>query len=148
VVVDQLSGADALSQNKKSPLTGRRTPPHLTWVAPYNFTFWTGSSYVALGRQFNGLSQGAAYGDDVQAATNYPLVRIVNATTGHVFYARTFGHSAMGIGPEDDESNSVYAFANFTVPAKSEIEAGYSYLYIVVNGIASEPFLIYISPLG
>jgi hypothetical protein len=122
--------------------------PHLTWVAPYNFTFWTGSSYVAFGRQFNGLSQGAAYGDDVQAATNYPLVRIVNATTGHVFYARTFGHSTMGIGPEDDESNSVYAFTNFTVPTKSAIEAGYSYLYVVVNGIASEPFLIYISPLG
>jgi hypothetical protein len=122
--------------------------PHITGLTPYNFTFWTGSTYLAYGRQFNGLSQGAAYGDDVQAATNYPLVQIVNATTGHVFYARTFGPSTMGIGPEDDESNQVYAFTHFTVPTKSEIEAGYSYLYVVVNGITSQPFLIYISPLG
>jgi hypothetical protein len=122
--------------------------PHITGITPYNFTFWSGSTYLVYGRQFNGLSQGAAYGDDVQAATNYPLVRIVNATTEHVFYARTFGHSTMGIGPQDDESNQVYAFTNFTVPTKSAIEAGYSYLYVVANGIASQPFLIYISPLG
>jgi hypothetical protein len=122
--------------------------PHITGVTPYDFSLFTGSTYLVYGRQFNGLSQGAAYGDDQQAATNYPLVQIVNATTGHVFYARTFDHSTMEIGPEDDESNSVFASTNFTVPTKSEIEAGYSYLYVVVNGIASEPFLIYISPLG
>jgi hypothetical protein len=122
--------------------------PHITGVTPYDFSFFTGSTYLIYGRQFNGLSQGAAYGDDVQAATNYPLVQIVNATTGHVFYARTFDHSTMGIGPEDDESDAVFASTNFTVPTKSEIETGYSYLYVVVNGIASEPFLVYISPVG
>ncbi len=27
-----------------------------------------------FGTQFNGISQGASYGDDAQSATNYPLV--------------------------------------------------------------------------
>jgi hypothetical protein len=126
----------------------RAWSPHIAGVSPYDFAVFTGSTYLVYGRQFNGLSQGAAYGDDQQAPTNYPLARIVNIDSGHVFYARTFGHSTMGIGPQDDESDFVFAWTNFTVPSKSEIEAGYSYLYVVVNGIASEPFLIYISPVG
>ena len=54
-----------------------------------------GGSYVFSGHLFNGVSQGAAYGDDHQAATNYPLVRITNKRTGHVFYSRTHDHSSM-----------------------------------------------------
>jgi len=47
-----------------------------------------GRSYQAFGFRFNGLSQGAFYGDDAQAATNFPLVRITNLATGHVRYSR------------------------------------------------------------
>jgi len=43
-------------------------------------------NYLITGTQFNGLTQAAAYGDDFQDATNYPLVRIVNNASGHVFY--------------------------------------------------------------
>jgi hypothetical protein len=112
--------------------------PAITSVSPF---LRTGSTYRLHGLQLNGLSQGASYGDNVQAATNYPLVRIVNATTRHVFYARTFGHSTMGIGPEDEVTST-----HFTVPVASEIEAGRSYLYVVANGIASEPVTVEISP--
>jgi hypothetical protein len=52
-------------------------------------TLTHGMTYVAQGTQFNGLSQGAAYGSLFQDATNYPLVRITNNATGHVVYART-----------------------------------------------------------
>lgn len=34
------------------------------------------TTYTLDGLQLNGLSQGAAYGDDYQSATNYPLVTI------------------------------------------------------------------------
>jgi hypothetical protein len=37
------------------------------------------------GTQLNGLSEGSYYGDDVNAAVNFPIVRIVNNSTGHVF---------------------------------------------------------------
>jgi hypothetical protein len=88
-----------------------------------------GGSYVLSGTQLNGLSQGAAYGDDFQSATNYPLVRIINNSTGHVFYARTYGHSAMLIAPGQTGST------NFKVAANTEF--GSSTLYVVANGIPS-----------
>jgi hypothetical protein len=119
----------------------RHWAPVITAVSPF---LRTGSTYRLRGLQLNGLSQGAYYGDNVQAATNYPLVRIINARTGHVFYARTFNHSTMSIGPEDEEDE--VTSTHFTVPTASEIEAGRSYLYVVTNGIASEPVTVYISP--
>ena len=60
-----------------------------------------GSTYRAWGFQFNGLSQAAAFGDELQAAQNYPLVRITNKETHHVFYARTHDHSTMGVATGD-----------------------------------------------
>jgi hypothetical protein len=44
----------------------------------------------------------------------------------------------MGIG-------SHVASTHFTVPSASEIEAGRSYLYVVANGITSEPVTVFIS---
>jgi hypothetical protein len=78
------------------------------------------------------MSQAAAYGDDVQAATNYPLVRITNDATGHVFYSRTHDHSSMGVGPFVGRVST-----HFDVPAGQE--AGRSKLVVVANGIASAP---------
>jgi len=46
-----------------------------------------GGSYIISGHKFNGLSQAAAFGDDAQSATNYPLVCITNRATGQVFTA-------------------------------------------------------------
>ena len=46
------------------------------------------------------MSSGAAYGDDAQAGTNFPLVRIVNNATHHVFYAKTSGFTSRGLKPK------------------------------------------------
>lgn len=82
------------------------------------------------GTQLHGLSQAVAYGDDAQAATNYPLVRITNCATGHVAFARTHGFSNFSIAPYAVSS------ALFDVPAG--IETGPSNLVVIANGIASE----------
>jgi len=82
------------------------------------------------GTQFNGLSQCAAYGDDNQAASNFPLVRITNNSTGHVFYARTHTFSTMGVA-----TGATVVSAQFDVP--SGIEIGASTLVVVANGIPS-----------
>ena len=95
-----------------------------------------GSSNQISGLRFNGMSQGAAYGDDVQAATNFPLVRITNLATHHVFYSRTHDHSSMAVA-----SHSV-ASTHFDVPAKQEM--GLSELQVVANGIPSNPVLVVI----
>lgn len=90
-----------------------------------------GKTYSIAGVGFNGLSQGAAYGDDAQAATNYPLVRITNAATGHVQYLRTHDHSSMAVASSD------LVTTKFDVPANAE--KGTARLEVVANGIASAP---------
>jgi hypothetical protein len=89
-----------------------------------------GKTYTVKGKQFNGLSQAGGYGDDAQAATNYPLVRITNNATGHVFYAATKNHSSMGVA-----TGNAIVMTHFTVPAG--IELGASQVQVVANGIAS-----------
>lgn len=87
-------------------------------------------AYVVSGTQFNGLSQAAAYGDELNTSTNYPLVRITNTATGHVVYARTHGHSTMGVATGTTPTST-----NFDVP--SGTETGASTLMVIANGIAS-----------
>jgi hypothetical protein len=89
-----------------------------------------GYTYVLQGRQLNGLSQANSYGDDATMATNFPLVRIRNLGTGHVFYCRTHDHSTMGVA-----TGNVVHSTKFDVP--TGIELGASELCVVANGIAS-----------
>lgn len=109
--------------------SGRPNPgwePQIT-SAPTDVT--RGKSYVISGLNFNGFSQGAAYGDDAQGATNYPLVRITNRITGAVSYARTHDPSTMAIAYTGQAST------HFDVLGKTE--TGLSDLQVVSNGIAS-----------
>jgi hypothetical protein len=91
-----------------------------------------GNTYSISGRVFNGFSEGASYGDDAQSSTNYPLVRIRNQATGHVFYARTHDHSRMGV---EAVGSAEIVTTQFDVPAGAE--PGPSDLVVVVNGIPS-----------
>jgi hypothetical protein len=100
-----------------------------------------GQTYPITGTQFNGLTEGAYYGDDLQAATNYPLVRLTNQGTGHVLYARTHGHSRMGVA-----SGALPVSTFFDVPATAEL--GATDVEVVANGIASATSTISISPGG
>ncbi|MBA3915508.1 MAG: hypothetical protein H0X25_16970 [Acidobacteriales bacterium] len=94
-----------------------------------------GSTYKISGTQFNGLSQAAAFGDEFETATNYPLVRLTNQSTGHVFYARTHDHSTMGVA-----TGSKIVSTNFDVPAGAE--SGATTLEVVANGIPSPPVTV------
>jgi hypothetical protein len=90
-----------------------------------------GGTYNLTGQQLAGLSQGAAYGDDVQDNTNFPLVRITNNATGGVTYARTSNWSSVSINP------GTWGSTKFTVPTNAGL--GPSTLAVVANGIASTP---------
>ena len=93
-----------------------------------------GKRYKISGKRFNGMSQAVAYGDDYQAATNYPIIRITMKSSGHVFYCRTSDHSFMGVASEKTVST------HFDVPAK--IPSGKGYLEVVANGIPSKPLKV------
>ena len=100
-------------------------------------TLAPGSTYSLSGRQLAGLDQGAAYGDDVQDNTNFPLVRITNSATGVVTYARTNDWTSVSIAPGARSSTK------FTLPPGTP--AGKSTLVVVANGIASPPSTVTIS---
>ena len=100
------------------------------------FVLQRGRTYQIDGFRFNGVTQGAAYGDDAQAATNYPIVRITNLTTSHVAYARTHDHSSMAVASND--------LASTHVDVPGSLERGPSLLQVVVNGIASDPWFVVI----
>ncbi|MGA2759520.1 MAG: hypothetical protein ABSF08_04250, partial [Candidatus Cybelea sp.] len=102
--------------------------PQITKVAK---SLTAGSTYPLSGKRLNGFTQANFYGDDDTQATNYPLVRITNNGSGAVVYARTHGHSYMGIGSKKIVSTM------FDVP--STIGTGPSTLEVVTNGIASKP---------
>ena len=98
--------------------------------------FSLGSTYLLNGGNFNGFSQAVAYGDDAQAATNYPIVRLTNVSTGHIFYCRTHDHNSMAVDFPGVTSTHV------DIP--SGMETGPSYLEVVANGIASPRYTVLI----
>jgi hypothetical protein len=100
-----------------------------------------GGKYTLTGRQINGISQGASYGDDAEADTNYPIVQLTDLS-GHVFYAKTTnwtpGVSAVG----DTTSRSV----DFQMPAG--LPAGFYFLTVSGAGIASDPYAFFATTGG
>ena len=110
--------------------TGTYLPAWAPTITTFPGAITRGSSYPISGTQFNGLSQAAGFGDEFETSTNYPLVRITNQSTHHVFYARTHDHSTMGVA-----TGSAIVSTNFDVPAGAE--TGLSSLEVVANGISS-----------
>jgi fibronectin type 3 domain-containing protein len=54
-------------------------------------------SYHLIGTGLNGISGGAAYGDDWQMDSNYPLIRMTNLVTGNIYYARSYRWSSTSV---------------------------------------------------
>ena len=95
-------------------------------------------SYHLTGTLFNGISEGAAYGDDAQMDSNYPLVRMTNSA-GTVIYARTLNWSSTGV-----MTGTNVVSTDFVLPANF-LPGTYS-LVVVANGNASAPISFIYSP--
>jgi hypothetical protein len=107
--------------------------PHSSWAPQITNSpsvVHPGDTYTLSGSQLNGLSQANSYGDDGTMATNFPIVRIKNLSTNHVFYCRTHGFSTMGVA-----TGATTQSAQFDVPAS--IEMGASQLCVIANGISA-----------
>jgi hypothetical protein len=92
-------------------------------------------TFIATGTLFNGISEGAAYGDDWQMSSNYPLVRLMRNDT--VYYTATYNWTSYGVmrGLLPDSTQ-------FVVP--DDIPNGVYSLEVVANGNASEPVPFYV----
>ena len=92
--------------------------------------------YTITGTLFNGISEGANYGDDWQMATNYPIVRLTQGT--NVYYARTFNWNSTGV-----QRGAAKDTAKFTLPAGL---TGTFSLVVTANGISSDPVVFMPAP--
>jgi hypothetical protein len=113
-------------QPDQSPLAaGKPTIYKTSWNSD-------GSLHVT-GTLFNGISQGAAFGDEGQDASDYPIVRF-NDGSGNVYYGRTYNWSSTSVqtGGAVVSTDVSLPFAIFNAP-------GTYYLQVIANGIASDP---------
>jgi len=96
-------------------------------------------TFLLTGTLFNGISEGSAYGDDWQMATNYPIVRIISGA--NVYYARTFNWNSTGV-----QRGSSPDTAFFTLPAG--LQHGTYSLIVSANGISSDSVQFIYSACG
>jgi len=114
--------------------SGAPCPACVPAITSVNSSLTHGSvNNVIKGTLFNGVSQGASYGDDAQQATNFPLVRITDSA-GNVVYCRTHNW------PGGLATGSKIVGTQFDVPAS--IALGPATLEVVANGISSAPVSI------
>ncbi len=97
-------------------------------------------SFQMTGTNLNGISAGAAYGDDEQMDSNYPLVRMTNSSSGIVYYARTFNWSSTGA-----QTGGKVIATKFALP--QSLPAGTYSLVAVANGNPSAPTNFVYSPV-
>src|SRR5262249_37487001 len=96
--------------------------------------------YRIRGRLFNGISEGASYGDDWQMNTNYPIIRLGSGFFS-VYYARTYNWNSTGVRRF---SRKVSDSCLFTLP-KGLAHGTYS-LVLSSNGYASDAFSFTFGP--
>ena len=90
------------------------------------------NSYAIFGTLLNGISQGAAYGDDKQMDTGRPIAYLTNSA-GNVQYCRTYNWSTCAVATGTNVLSTFMALpsglANGTYPLK-----------VSANGISSAPY--------
>ncbi|HEX4157011.1 MAG TPA: hypothetical protein VHY79_00925 [Rhizomicrobium sp.] len=118
--------------------TGKPKKKWLPVVSSVSNSLTVGSTGNAIsGTNFNGFDLGGTWGDDAQAATNFPIVRITNNSSGDVCFGRSYGFSTMGVWTTGTTN------ATFDIP--NGCETGASTLQVVVNGIASKGVAVTLS---
>lgn len=114
--------------------------PAAVWNPQCTLVVHNTSVNTVEGLGFNGMSQGAAFGDEYQSATNYPLVRLTepqgvcthDCSPPKVYYCRTHDHSYMGVATGD-----LPVSTKFDCPG---VPNGQNYrMEVVANGIAGSP---------
>ena len=97
----------------------------------------TCDTFKITGTLFNGISEGAAYGDDWQMETNYPVIRMRSAT-GRIYYCKSFNWNSTGVA-RGNHPDTAY----FVLP--SGLPNGTYSVVLTSNGFASDSVQLTIS---
>jgi len=95
-------------------------------------------TFQVTGTLFNGITEGAAYGDDWQMSTNFPIIRITSGT--NVYYARSFNWNRIGAVM----TGSLPDTTLFALPAG--LAYGTYSMQVIANGNASDPATLTVGP--
>ncbi len=96
-----------------------------------NTVSWNSDASLHIsGTLFNGITQGASYGDDAQMDSNYPLVRFTSG--GTIYYGHTYNWSSTSV-----QTGGQIVTTEVTVPPSVLEFPGLWTLQVVANGNAS-----------
>ena len=94
----------------------------------------TCNTFMAVGHQFNGISEGSAFGDENENDTNYPIFRFKSAS-GRIYYARSYNWNSTAVQRGLTKNDTAY----FEIP--TTMANGSYYMFAVANGIESDSIL-------
>jgi hypothetical protein len=97
-------------------------------------------SYHVTGTLFDGISEGAVYGDDWQMNSDYPIARLTNSA-GAVQFCRTFNWNSSSV-----MTGTNILTTEMTLPAG--LTNGTYPLVISANGISSDTFTLIVSSVN
>jgi hypothetical protein len=109
--------------------------PSASWRSAVSNISNSGGTFTLTGTLLNGINGGASYGDDAEMDSNYPLVRLTDASNA-VKYARTTNWSSTSIFAPGSTTPETVQFA-----LPSGTNPGAYLLNTVANGIASPSVL-------
>lgn len=110
-------------------------PPLKSGKPSIDSVSWNANGSLHLsGTLFNGITQGASFGDDAQQDSNYPLLRFT-AGNGRVYYGRTYNWSSTSV-----MTGRRVVTTEAKIPKSVTDSPGTYSLQIVANGNASDPF--------
>lgn len=109
--------------------------PQLSSLAPtvvrYDQSGTSPIAFTLIGTQMNGYSEGSSYGSGAEMATNYPLIRLRDPSTGLVKYA-----NATNWSPGLSTGTLAETTVQFNLPPGFTIDGTYG-LTVIANGIQS-----------
>jgi len=104
--------------------------PNPSWAPAITNVANSGSgTFILTGTQLNGISEGANFGDDMEMASNYPIVRLTSQS-GAISYARTFNWSSTDVA-----TGNTLVTVEFTLPPADA--PGIYGVTVIANGIPS-----------
>jgi hypothetical protein len=119
-------------QNKQLDVYTPDGSPDNSWRPNVTDIYQQGNGVVSLvGTQLNGISQGALWGDDNEAFSNYPLVQLLGIPFLGNPYVRTSNWSSTGVAEEDTPESVL-----FQLGSRTDV-----LLHVIGDGIASPTVL-------
>jgi len=109
--------------------------PYISSITPNS-----DGSFHLTGTGLSGISSGAAFGDEGQMDSNFPLIMFKDPLNGHVDYCRTLNWSSTSVMTGNETETADFILPPGLIPQNYDVS-------VSVNGIISDPLKFsYVTP--